>query len=47
MFKQQYFEMYRLGLWSDKQTNPRYIPKRSTVIKNKQRNAKNKKGKKK
>jgi hypothetical protein len=47
MFKQEYFDMYRMGLCSDKQTNPKYIPKRSTVIKNKKRNAKGKRGKKK
>lgn len=47
MFKQEYFDMYRMGLCSNKQTNPKYIPKRSTVIKNKQRNTKGKRGKKK
>jgi hypothetical protein len=47
MFKQEYFDMFRMGMLSDKQTNPKYIPKRSTVIKNKIKNAKGKrKGKK-
>ena len=47
MFKQEYFDMCRMGLCSDKQTNPKYTPTRSQVIKNKKRNAKSKKGKKK
>lgn len=43
----QYFEMYRNGMFKDGRTDARYIPKRSTTIKNKKRAVKRKKGKKK
>lgn len=47
LFKTEYFDMYRMGMFKGNHANAKYIPKRSAKIKNKIRNAKRNGGKKK